>query len=44
MSIELRDQSLLTKQNDGIPDIPSSIVVDNNNRIILHSVEKIDYI
>ncbi len=40
MSVELREQSLLAEQNDGIPDIPS-ILVDNNNTITLHSVEKI---
>ncbi len=41
MSKELRDQSLLTEQDDDIVDISSSIVADNNNTISLYSAEKI---
>jgi hypothetical protein len=37
---ELRDQSLLTKQDDDIADISSSFVLDNNNTISLYNPEK----
>ena len=37
---ELRDQSLLTEQDDDIADISSSFVLDNNNTISLYNPEK----
>ncbi len=40
MSKELRDQSLLTEQDDDITDISSSIVVGNNNTLSLYNAEK----
>ncbi len=40
MPNELRDQSLLTNQDDDILDISSSIVVDDNNTLLFYNAEK----